>query len=180
VALAQRRPQHRLPGNKKASSGVEISRTTHDSLSVVGVGVYTHRPIITHMNPTPTESSPTQSPPIHVLIYVRDLLFSSKIVATARAHDVAFRVVRDYSKLMDTPAAHLLVDLNEPDRLSMAVAWKQKYAGRVTGFASHVSVETLAEARAAGIDRVMTNGSFTANLETIVSQADNDKLSNNP
>jgi hypothetical protein len=140
---------------------VEIPRTTHDGLTVVGVGVYRDAPIMVYMNPDS----------VQVLIYVRDLLFSSKIVATARAQGVPFRVVRDYSKLMEISAAHLLVDLNEPDRLLMAVAWKQKYAGRVTGFASHVSTETLAQARSAGIDRVMTNGSFTASLETIISQS---------
>lgn len=103
-----------------------------------------------------------------VLIYVRDLLFSSKVVATARAEGVAFRAVRDKSKLLTLPAKRLIVDLNAPENLEAAAEWKRLFGGHVTAFAAHVAVDTLAAAKAAGIDRVMTNGGFTASLPAVV------------
>ncbi len=102
-----------------------------------------------------------------VLIYIRDLIFSSKVVATARAQNIAFKVVRDVSKLMETPAERLLVDFNADGALDSAVAWKQKHAGHVTGFCAHVAIATIQRAKTAGIDRVMTNGAFSAQLEQI-------------
>ncbi len=107
-----------------------------------------------------------------VLIYIRDLLFSSKVVATARAENVPFKVVRDASKLLETPAEQLLVDLNAEGALENAIAWKQKHGGRVTGFVAHVAAATIEKAKTSGIDRVMTNGSFSANLESILKGAD--------
>jgi len=103
-----------------------------------------------------------------VLIYIRDLLFSSKVVATARAENVAFKVVRDVSKLMETPADLLLIDLNAEGALENAIAWKQKHGGKVTGFVAHVASATIEQAKTSGIDRVMTNGSFSANLDAIL------------
>jgi hypothetical protein len=106
-----------------------------------------------------------------VLIYVRDLLFSSKVVATARAEGVSFKVVRDLSKLMATAAPRLIVDLNSAENLDAAAAWKRQYGGEVIAFAAHVAVDTLAAAKAAGIDRVMTNGAFTSSLPAIVRES---------
>jgi len=105
---------------------------------------------------------------VSVLIFVRDLMFSSKVVATARAEGVAFRVVRDFSILIQTPAPRLIVDLNEPGRLEQAVQWKQAFGGHVTGFVSHVAADTIAAAKAAGIDRVMSNGAFAGSLPQVL------------
>ena len=116
----------------------------------------------------PIETTP--QPPA-VLIYVRDLLFSSKVVATARAEGVTFRVVRDLSKLMTTPAPRLIVDLNSAENLDAASAWKREFGGHVIGFSGHVNVDILAAAKAAGIDRVMTNGAFTAALPALIKNA---------
>lgn len=118
---------------------------------------------------TPPSHSPAVPPA--VLIYVRDLLFSSKVVATARAEGVSFKVVRDLSKLMATPAPRLIVDLNSAENLDAAAAWKRQFGGEVIGFAGHVNVDTLAAARAVGIDRVMTNGAFTSALPGIIRES---------
>ncbi len=69
---------------------------------------------------------------------------------------------------METPAERVLVDLNADGALDAIVAWKQKHAGHVTGFCSHVAVATIQRARAAGIDRVMSNGAFSAQLDQIL------------
>lgn len=109
--------------------------------------------------------------PPPVLIYIRDLLFSSKVTATARAENVPFKVVRDAPKLLETPAARLLVDLNAEGALETAIAWKQRQGGHVTGFVSHVNVAAIKQAKAAGLDRVMSNGAFTAQLPQILRAA---------
>jgi hypothetical protein len=106
--------------------------------------------------------------PISLLIYVRDLIFSSKVVASARAEGVTFKVVRDAGKLAETQAKRLVVDLNAEGNLDAAIAWKLRHGGRVIGFASHTAAELLQKAKAGGIDQVMTNGSFTARLPEII------------
>ena len=63
-----------------------------------------------------------------------------------------------------------MIDLNPPAAVEAAAAWRAKFGGRVTGFASHVAESTLLQARAAGIDRVMSNGAFTAHLEQIMQE----------
>jgi hypothetical protein len=103
-----------------------------------------------------------------LLICCRDLLFSSKVVAAAKAHGVAFKVVRDVSKLPETPGERLIVDLNADGSLEAAIAWKARHGAHVTAFCSHVAVERIAQAKQAGLDAVMSNGGFTAQLEQIV------------
>jgi hypothetical protein len=102
------------------------------------------------------------------LIYIRDLLFSSKVVATARAEDVPFKVVRDAPKLIETPAARLIVDLNAEGALETAIVWHQRHGRPVIGFVAHVAGDRILAAKEAGI-AVMTNGSFTARLPQILS-----------
>lgn len=105
-----------------------------------------------------------------VLIYIRDLLFSSKVVATARAKGIAFQVIRDASKLLNTSADRLIADLNDPQALDTVVVWKQKYGGHVVGFCSHVATPVFQQARQAGIDQILSNGAFSAHLDQILSQ----------
>ncbi|MGC4032869.1 MAG: hypothetical protein QM754_14265 [Tepidisphaeraceae bacterium] len=113
---------------------------------------------------------PADAAPPAVLIYVRDLMFSSKVVATARAEGTSFRAVRDRSKLLTLPAGLLIVDLNAPENLEAAVEWKRLFGKPVIGFAGHVFVDTLNAAKAAGIDHVMTNGGFSHSLPEIMSR----------
>ncbi|MBC7785554.1 MAG: hypothetical protein H7144_17100 [Burkholderiales bacterium] len=105
-----------------------------------------------------------------VLIHIRDLIFSSKVVATARAINVPFKVVRDASKVLETPGKRLIVDLNVDGTLQTAIDWKQRHGGEVIGFVSHVATDTIQTAREAGIDHVMSNGAFSGQLETILSR----------
>ena len=113
--------------------------------------------------------------PPTLLIFVRDLLFSSKIVAAARAENVPFRVVRDLSKLQENAARWLVVDLNAEGMLTAAIEWKARHGGRVIGFASHTAADLLRSAKLGGIDQVMTNGSFTARLADVVREAGSER-----
>jgi hypothetical protein len=103
-----------------------------------------------------------------VAALVRDLLFSSKITASAKSSGVSLKIVRDLSKLDQIEAGRLIVDLNAPGHLDAAVAWKQRTGGHVIGFASHVAADAIAEARRMGIDRVLSNGGFSATVDALV------------
>jgi len=106
--------------------------------------------------------SPAQSgarPP--VLVLVRDLMFAGRIGATARALNVAVRMIREPSALTASAEGQLLiVDLNQPGALEAAVGWKEASSGEIVGFVSHVDSETIARARAAGMDRILPRSQF--------------------
>lgn len=103
------------------------------------------------------------------LLLCDDLLFASKVTATARAHGLAVAVCRDAARLSAATADGrprcVLLDLHNPTLdLSAVTAWKA--AGvRVIAFGSHVDVAALKAARAAGCDRVMPRSQFAAGLE---------------
>lgn len=103
-----------------------------------------------------------------VLAHIRDLMFSSKVTATARAVGRDVRIVRDLENLKCTDGAALIVDLALHGAIEAAAAWKQAFHGETIGFAAHVDTETIAAAKAGGIDLVMTRGSFTAQLESLL------------
>jgi hypothetical protein len=103
------------------------------------------------------------------LILVRDLMFSSKISATARAAGITIEMLRDPATLPHRSGQRLIVDLNQPAALQAAIDWKAQQAGRqLIGFVSHVDTELIAHARQAGVDRILSRGQFTASLETVL------------
>lgn len=107
--------------------------------------------------------------PVPVLVLCRDLLFGSKITSAASASGVPVQMIRDVSKIpADSPSRRLIVDLTQDGYLQAAAEWKQKTAGQVTGFAGHADTQTLAAARQAGIDRILTRGEFAANVAAIL------------
>lgn len=106
--------------------------------------------------------------PSPVLVLVRDLMFSSRIGATARAMDAPVKLLRDPASLAGAEGRFLIVDLNQPGALDAAVAWKADTSGEVVGFVSHVDVETIARARAAGIGRVMPRSQFVNALADLL------------
>src|SRR5438094_800899 len=95
-----------------------------------------------------------------VLVMVRDLVFASRISATARAENVAIKSVRDPSQLAAESGTRLVVDLNQDGAIEAAAAWKQQQGGEVIGFVSHVDRATIDRAKAAGIDRVLARSQF--------------------
>lgn len=107
------------------------------------------------------------TPPI--LVLCRDLLFTSKITATAKARDIPVKLVRDPAKLIEEPAVpRLVVDLTQGGFLDAAVQWKQRTGGHVTGFAGHTDVDLISAAEAAGVDLVLSRGEFSAKLEQVL------------
>ena len=105
-----------------------------------------------------------------VLVLVRDLMFSSRIAATARAADVPVTLLRDPAQLAAAApdATRLIVDLNQPGAIEAAAAWMAPQSRDVVGFVSHVDAETIARARAAGIERVLPRSRFVEVLPELL------------
>src|SRR3954471_23299818 len=99
-----------------------------------------------------------------ILLLCRDLMFLSKVTATARAAGVNVQVVRDPT-MLPAMGTRLLVDLNQDGALDAAAGWKAATGGEVIGFVSHVDGETIQRARQAGLDQTLPRSRFTADLE---------------
>ncbi|MEO2091219.1 MAG: response regulator [Gemmataceae bacterium] len=106
-----------------------------------------------------------------VLIVCDDLMFTSKVTATARAHGLTTAIARTAADAgrKAPPAGCVIVDLHLPE-LDLPQLLTDLRAGGsaavVIGFGSHVDVDTLKAARAAGCDRVMPRSQFVKELET--------------
>ena len=109
----------------------------------------------------PTESAP-------VLALVRDLMFSSRIAAEARAQGATVLMIREPGKLGEISGSRLIVDLNLAGALGAASAWKQFAGKEVIGFVAHTDAQTIAAARAAGIDQVLPRSRFVEVLPDLL------------
>ncbi|CAN5331292.1 hypothetical protein BH09PLA1_BH09PLA1_24390 [soil metagenome] len=106
--------------------------------------------------------------PRPILIFVRDLMFSSRIVEAARDAAVPFKVVRSPDALRAEPGRLLIVDLNQDGAIEAAGAWRDATGGRTIGFVSHVDTDAIARAKSAGIDQILARGQFTQLLPTLI------------
>ena len=115
-----------------------------------------------------------------ILVAVDDLLFSSKIRATAKAAGVEITFARSPQEILDqVRALHpplVIFDLNsgKTDPIATVAAIKKdpELAGsRTLGFVSHVDSSTIAAARGAGIDNVVARSTFAAQLAEILTGA---------
>lgn len=139
-------------------------------------GAADHRVVTIRNHPM---SSETQAPVAVAL--VGDLIFESKIAATARAGGVAVQSVRTLDALVAQASAAgavlVLMDLNvagigaTKTGVSGAIAriHGECPATRIVAFASHVDAGLLEQARAAGADEVMPRSRFDASLAQILS-----------
>lgn len=115
-----------------------------------------------------------------VLAAVDDLLFSSKIRATARGAGVEVRFARSPGEILDQARelkpGLVIFDLNsgrtDPVRTIAALKEDPELASiRTIGFASHVHTELIAAARRAGADEVLPRSAFAGNLGEILRSA---------
>jgi hypothetical protein len=103
-----------------------------------------------------------------VLICCRDLLFQSKITATARALGIGTATIREPASLGVRAGRLLIVDLNQPGAIDAAAVWRAATGRPVVGFVSHVDAATATAARSAGVDRVMARSAFVTQLVEIL------------
>lgn len=108
-----------------------------------------------------------------ILFCASDLLWASKIKGTADALGIPCRPVRTLemleSRLGDSPVRALVVDLEADVALDLIRRVRSEPVSGstpivVVAFGPHVETETLAGAKAAGSDQVMTRGAFAARL----------------
>jgi hypothetical protein len=107
-----------------------------------------------------------------ILYAAADLIWATKIKATAEALGVACRPARTIemleARLADSPVTALLVDLDKGEE-ALALVTRGRQAGvRVLAWGPHVAKELLQGARDAGADEVLTRGAFDHGLEEIL------------
>jgi DNA-binding NarL/FixJ family response regulator len=112
-----------------------------------------------------------------ILIAVDDLMFSSKIRATAKQAGVELVFARTPQEILDQARALkpplAIFDLNsgKTDPIATIAAIKSDPAlssVRTIGFASHVHTALIAAAREAGADQVLPRSAFAGNLAEIL------------
>lgn len=114
-----------------------------------------------------------------VLYFAADLLWASKIKATADALGIPCRPVRTLemleARLADSEVRAVLLDLDNPEialsllsRLRGPQADEPQKAIRVVAFGPHVAKDVLQTARTHGADSVLTRGALDANLEDVL------------
>lgn len=103
-----------------------------------------------------------------VLALVRDLLFASRISGAGKQAGRILKIVRDPARLESESGSALLVDLNLDGAIEAAAAWQTRTGRQATGFVFHVDGPTIARARAAGLNRVMTRGQFAESLPSLL------------
>jgi DNA-binding NarL/FixJ family response regulator len=110
-----------------------------------------------------------------------DLIFSIKIQTAAKSIggiDLYFERSPEMTlpRIREKQPSLVIFDLNSRKMNPMAVIAEMKTdAGlkgiRTLGFVSHVDSETIAAARAAGVDQVLARSAFAAQLESILTTA---------
>ncbi len=112
-----------------------------------------------------------------VLVAVDDMLFSSKIRATAKQAGVELSFARSREEILQqaraTKPALVIFDLNsgktDPVATISALKADPELASiRTLGFASHVHTDLIAAARSAGADQVVPRSAFAGNLAEIL------------
>jgi PleD family two-component response regulator len=112
-----------------------------------------------------------------VIAAVDDMVFMSKIRATAEHMGVDVRFARNSDALLasarENKANLIIVDLHgqKIDPIALATALKsdpELKSIKLLGFFSHVETELMREATKAGYDRVMPRSAFSKDLATIL------------
>jgi PleD family two-component response regulator len=112
-----------------------------------------------------------------ILAAVDDLLFSSKIRATARQAGIEIAFARTPPEILERARAVqpslIIFDLDsaKAEPVSTIAALKQDPATssiRTIGFVSHVHTALIGEARRAGADEVMARSTFAGHLPEIL------------
>ena len=109
-----------------------------------------------------------------ILAAVDDLLFSSKIRATAKQIGVEVAFARSpediLTQVRDLKPSLAIFDLNstKTDPVRVIGLVKAESAVRTIAFASHVHVDLINAARSAGADEVLPRSAFAAHLADIL------------
>jgi DNA-binding NarL/FixJ family response regulator len=103
-----------------------------------------------------------------------DLVFVSRVSATARAAGLSVRQARTPEELVSLarrePPGGIILDLQNPDLKDLPALLAELRAAcpmmpRVTAYGSHVEAELLRSAREAGCDTVLPRSKFVKDLD---------------
>jgi CheY-like chemotaxis protein len=108
------------------------------------------------------------------LMLCDDLIFFSRVAATARARGLVVRQVRSAAALLEQakqePPGGVILDLHaeglDVPALLAGLRAACPVVPRTVAFGSHVEADILRAAREAGCDRVMPRSQFVKELET--------------
>ncbi|BDG04145.1 hypothetical protein [Anaeromyxobacter oryzae] len=109
-----------------------------------------------------------------ILVAVRDLVFRSKIHATAERLGVAIQLAPRGAPLADAARAlgpgTVIVDLGEPGILDQIRAAKAAAGAglHVVGFLGHLETDLARAATEAGVDQVLSRGQFVQRLDALL------------
>ena len=103
-----------------------------------------------------------------ILVLVRDLIFATKISATANDVGAGVKMIRDPQKLVGETGRKLIVDLNLPGAIEAASGWCKASNHPAVGFVSHTDTATISAARDAGIQLVMARSQFVRVLPELL------------
>jgi PleD family two-component response regulator len=116
-----------------------------------------------------------------ILCVMDDLIFSIKIQTAAKSIggiDLLFERSPGMvlARIRETRPSLVIFDLNSTRMSPMTALAEMKAAAdlkdiRTLGFVSHVDTETIAAARAAGVDQVLARSAFAAQLGSILTSA---------
>ena len=112
------------------------------------------------------------------LMLCDDLIFFSRVAATAKAAGLRIRQVRSVAAILElarqTPPGGVIVDLQseglELSTLLDGLRVACPVMPRVVAYGSHVEAESLRAARQAGCDRVLPRSRFVEELEAAIGE----------
>lgn len=122
-----------------------------------------------------------------IVYFASDLLWASKIKATAEALGINARPVRDTAmldaRLADSEVRGVVLDLDTPDtaflllnhlktRLTDSSPDTPRPPIRVAAFAPHVNTEAIERAKREGCSLVLTRGAMDRNMESVLRELD--------
>ncbi len=110
---------------------------------------------------------------MHIVALVSDLIFQSKIAATAAHLGVEVRTVRTAPAAVEAlpSASALIVDLHAGDEPPLELIRQARSARPdlpVVAFLSHVQVELARQAKEAGAEQVLPRSAFTEKLPELL------------
>jgi hypothetical protein len=116
-----------------------------------------------------------------ILYLAADLIWATKIKATAESLGIAARPARSLemleARLADSPVKAIVLDLEVPDqalaiinRLRGAAASTTDRQIKVLAWGPHVATDHLAAAKSAGADIVLARGAFDHRMPEILQQ----------
>ena len=107
-----------------------------------------------------------------IIAIVKDIIFKSKIIATAKNLNREVVVLKNYEDIQKNidNTSLIIIDLNFSEINPLKIIKKLKQDNiKIIGYLSHIQTELKEKALEAGCDEVMPRSQFSMNLDKILS-----------